>query len=444
MNRHSVKKYIILLSLTGMWCASGFKGYAQESTEREVTQLTVDFQYRPRAELTYGYRRLPNDTARAGFHVNHRGRVIMNYSRPGFDVRFSFQDARIWGEEDIRGNKGWLQLFELYAEPVLSERLRLRVGRQQVFYDNGRLFAENDFRLNGSAYDAVRLIYRAGALESHTIAAFNQTENQMFGTAYYPDFELFKVLFANFTTIRAGDSFTFFFTNFTDGYQHPDDNQQTHFQFTNGLRAAAGIDNLNVSIAGFYQWGRLPWGERHRAFYFSPEVRYRLSEKYRIRGGVDVFSGDGDPNDGTSRAFMAPYGAFHVFNGQIDYTAIQVRTFNHYGILNPYIEQVFTISPKVTLNVQTHLLGTNNGSQYRVIENGERMEYNRWYGFENDFRLLIRVNEYTMIDFLYTFLLPNSTAERLPVGVGGSMNNTPHYVYLSVNWTPRLFSWEGN
>src|SRR5690606_752722 len=113
-------------------------------------------------------------------------------------------------------------------------------------------------------------------------------------------------------------------------------------------------------------------------------------------------------------------------------------------ILNPYIEQVFTISPKVTLNVQTHLLGTNNGSQYRVIENGERMEYNRWYGFENDFRLLIRVNEYTMIDFLYTFLLPNSTAERLPVGVGGSMNNTPHYVYLSVNWTPRLFSWEGN
>ncbi len=409
------------------------------AVEADKETLSISLEFRPRAELRHGYQQLPNDTTQAAFFISHRGRLNLDYRRKRFLFHTTIQDIRVWGEEDPRSERGWLQTYEFYVQPSLTDHLSVRIGRQRVQFDDERLFSENDWRQTGNKHDGVRFIFERPKFETHLLGAFDQTEERIFGTTYYPGFDNYKVLVVDYLKYKLSEKVTLSSINYTDGYQSLTNPHETDFKVTNGGRVAYSGPVVYLTFAGYYQWGRIPTGESISAFYLEPEASLTVSKAYTARLGAQVFSGDNNPTDAVSHAFVAQHGSIHRFNGRMDYTNRTVRTYNHEGIVNPYLIQDYKFSKKYTLSWESHLLATQKDLRETEVGTGKALSH--VWGFENDFRLRYRPNSFTDVELAYMFMLPGKTLEYLRQGRGGNSQLVPQFTYLQLTFTPELFSW---
>lgn len=401
-----------------------------------LNKLSLDAEYRPRAELRRGYRNLPTDTSDVAFLISHRARINLRYKDEGFQLYASLQDVRIWGDTDPRSTEGSVQVYEFYVEPRVYKNWYARVGRQKVTFDDERLFAENEWRQTGSQHDAVRLFYKGSKVRTDFLGAFNQNKDQLFGTQYDISWDMYKVLLANFIEVDITKSLSFTGINFGDAYTDPaTDDVKSHWKYTHGGRLTYKTPSWNFIFAGYYQYGKIDTGERLDAFYLQPEIKYSGTLKYSARLGMQLFSGDNNPNDGVSHSFLAQYGAFHRYNGRMDYTQKTVRTYNHEGIINPYLIQDYKLNGKCRLNWESHILATQ---QTLTDDFGNKL--NKMYAWENDFRVIYTPNRYTQMDIGYLCMIAGKTLEYLPTGAAGNSNTVPQFAYVQVRWTPTFLN----
>ncbi|MGY5350966.1 alginate export family protein [Wenyingzhuangia sp. IMCC45533] len=401
--------------------------------------LNVDAEYRPRTELRRGYRALPRKNDKASFSTSHRARINLDYKINNFLLHTTLQDIRVWGDTDTRDADGKAQFFEFYVQPKISENLYVRVGRQRIKYDDQRFFAENNWRQAGGQHDAVKFMYQKNNVKSDLILAYNQNRQNLFGNQHDIDWDFYRGLIANYSKIELNNQLTVTGLNFADEYTDPStDNKKGYWKFTNGGTINYHNRNLMLSLAAYYQWGRIESGKKHRAFYIEPKVKLNFSEKYSLTIATQVFSGDGNNNDDKSSAFLTQYGAFHRHNGQLDYTQLTVRTNEHEGIINPYITQDYKFTNKLALNWQSHLLGAET-NLFENTDNG-RKKLNKFYAWENDFKFIYRANHYTKLEMAYLFLLANDGIKALSVPQNGDTSEVAQFLYLAVTWTPKLYS----
>lgn len=406
-------------------------------TPADSTTLRLSVEYRPRTEFRHGYRQLPATGSKPAFFTSHRARINLDVASQKFRLYASLQDIRVWGEEDTRDPAGDAQFFEFYAEPLIAPHLKARIGRQVISYADERLFASNNWRQSGGKHDALRLMYKKSALGMDLIAAFNQTRARNFGTLYDPGFDFYKILLAHFFSWKPSPTLTVTGINFADGYQDAKGSQKTQFKYTQGGILALQGTTLRFTLAAYSQHGKIESGEKIRAWYLDPQLSFAAGKNHKINLGIQVFSGDSDPNDGISEAFLAQYGAFHRYNGRMDYTERTVRTYNHAGILNPYLIQDFKFTPKWGLIWESHLHGTTTAIQNPG--NGTYDGSRQIYGWENDFRFRYKPNSFTSIELAYLFMLANDKLTYLPAGTGGNPDILPQFAYLEITWTPELF-----
>lgn len=427
--------YIRILSLfIGCLLPSFLTGQIPEST-----LLSANLEYRPQTELRRGFRGLPAVDSEWAFLTSHRARLNLTYQRPGLLVHTTIQDIRLWGEENTRNARGWAQFFEMYVQPELSDHWSIRVGRQMITYDNERLFARNNWRQAGGQHDAVRLMHRREGFEMDLIGAFNQSENRRFGTIYDPDFDFYKVLLAHFLNVDLSATVNLTLINFGDGYQDMIDQSGTYFKWTNGGRLSYHQEKLFLTVAGYYQHGRISTGSNHQAYYLEGEGKWKPNQHYQLRFGMQLFSGDDNPDDEVSRGFLAQYGAFHQHNGRIDFTHRLVRTHQNEGLQNPYFIQDLWFGEKFRFSWENHLLATE--ASLTTLQDGVNVQLEKLYAWENDFRLFLYPNEYTEIELAYMVLVSGDTVGFLPIGTSGDPNELSQFAYLQVTWTPELFRW---
>ncbi|MDO6803243.1 alginate export family protein [Wenyingzhuangia sp. 1_MG-2023] len=415
--------------------------YSQTETFlNNPSDLDIDMEYRPRTEYRRGYRTLPNNESDAAFFTSHRARINVNYSyNDQFLIHTTLQDIRIWGDTDTRDANGKAQFYEFYVEPKITDKLSVRVGRQRIKYDNQRLFAENNWRQAGGQHDAVRFMYRNDKLEADLITAYNQNDTSEFGTDYDVDWDFYRGMVSNFVKYQATDKLTFTSINIADEYTDPtSENTKGHWKFTNGGRLEFQNNDLTFNLASYYQWGHIENGKQHNAYYLEPEIKWDANSIYTLRIGAQIFSGDKNSNDNKSNAFLTQYGAFHRHNGGMDYTQKTVRTYEHEGILNPYIFQDISLNNKLRLNWQSHLFGAT--TPLTKVENGATEDLNRIYAWENDFRFFYQPNHYTTLEMAYLFLIPDESMSVIPTGKDGNTSQIAQFAYISINWTPKILN----
>ena len=180
----------------------------EQETPKDKT-FTIGAELRTRTEYRDGFRTLKpaGDTAVPAFFTNQRTRLLLTYEQKNkFILHTSIQDVRVWGQNDPKSNSASLQLFEAYAEVFLHDpKFSVKIGRQKIVLDNGRLFSENDWRVNAQAHDAVNFRYNGDKFSSELIGAFNQTSSNngltnqpngepLSGTTYNPGFTTYKTL----------------------------------------------------------------------------------------------------------------------------------------------------------------------------------------------------------------------------------------------------------
>jgi hypothetical protein len=439
VNSLRYKKSINLL-IAVLWFCMINSALAQQGSDTipEKKEFTISLEFRPRTEYRNGYRLLRTDTSAPAIFTEGRSRIYLNYKTDYLIFHTSFQDIRVWGEQDPRSTNGTLQLFESYIEPSLTKNISVRIGRQKIMYDNQRLFAQNDWRQTGRAHDGIRFIYKNSTLESDLIGAFNQeqgAQERFFEIDYSPVFNNYKILAAHFLKYKPNEKLVFTAINALDGFQDTKNIRTTHYRFTGGGRIESTLKNLYLTLAGYYQYGHTPDGKKLIAFYVQPEVNYRLPKYLTFKLGAEVFSGDDSTNPSTtSHSFDALYGVNHRFLGSMDYFTRFPNDFSNAGLIAPYLFTFFEVNKKLIFRTDEHLFY----SESNFIVNEKKID--NYLGFENDLLLIYKPNPYTEIQLGYSYALLTKSMEYIKKG--GNSKLWQDWAYLMIAFKPELFRWK--
>jgi hypothetical protein len=129
-------------------------------------QIKVSGEFRTRTMVDHGFKYPVIEGSQTEFYVDQRSRLKLDYSQEKYSFRFTLQDARIWGGDDIVnksgmfGNSGSLGIYESWVNFNLSEFSKLKIGRQEWNYDDMRILSYRDWLTGGQSYDGILYQYK--------------------------------------------------------------------------------------------------------------------------------------------------------------------------------------------------------------------------------------------------------------------------------------------
>jgi hypothetical protein len=166
-------------------------------------QVSIVGQLRARGELRSGYGTLQTTGYKNAAFISQRTRLAFNYKWSNLIFHTSIQDVRLWGQDASTisiadGNK--LGLHEAWAELILSNKsdssfktspvdyFAVKIGRQELVYDDERLLGNSDWLQQGRRHDAIVLKLLQKGWKLDIGAAFNQNSEAINynGTYYTP------------------------------------------------------------------------------------------------------------------------------------------------------------------------------------------------------------------------------------------------------------------
>lgn len=422
------------------------KKSAADTVKKPAPQNTLTFglDMRTRFEWRHGYKAIPTKDTTSAYLINQRTRFNVDYKSKKLDVFLSFQDARVWGQQDPReGQTGTstqntpattfpLYLFEAYAEPHFGDKFSMRIGRQRIIYDNQRLFAENDWRLPGNSHDAIRLIYNNKInFTTELLAAYNQSGENVFTDKYTPLIPNYKSLIVSYLNWKISDKFTLTTINTADGFQSSDPAKYTttYERFTLGGRLEFASYHWYLTFSGYEQTGKDSAGKKLDAYYIQPEIKY-TGGPLTVRLGMEYLSGaDSSTHPSKDKNFVPLYGVAHRFVGNLDLFATFPSDVNGAGLVNPYLFFQYQKN-KISLRIENHLFY----SQSQFVYKGSPID--NYLGFENDWRFNYKPGKIT--DLEIGFCWASITKSMTLIKKSGDDKTTPYFAYVSLRLTPTL------
>jgi hypothetical protein len=166
-------------------------------------QFTISGQLRTRGELRDGYGTLESTANSNAAFVSQRTRLTFDFKSNRLIFHSTLQDVRLWGQDASTvsaadGSK--LELHEAWAELILSNKkdtsfkkspldyFAVKVGRQELAYDDQRLLGSLDWLQQGRRHDAIVFKALNKGWRMDIGGAFNQNTDAINynGTYYTP------------------------------------------------------------------------------------------------------------------------------------------------------------------------------------------------------------------------------------------------------------------
>ncbi|MCU0448674.1 MAG: alginate export family protein [Bernardetiaceae bacterium] len=168
-----------------------------------LAQFSLQGQVRTRSEYRNGLGTLSPQDADPAFFTSQRTRLTFGYKWDRVLFQTAVQDVRVWGQDassisNADGNK--LMLHEAWADVTLAnvadttfkfrliDNLNLKIGRQELVYDDVRLLGNLDWLQQARRHDAVVLKAQHRGWQVDLGGAFNQNTDAfgVVGTGYAP------------------------------------------------------------------------------------------------------------------------------------------------------------------------------------------------------------------------------------------------------------------
>jgi hypothetical protein len=390
-------------------------------------QLGINADFSPRAELRHGYRVLPPEDARPAAHIHQRTRLGLNWRNENIRTRIAIQDVRVWGQEPQRQHNPSLSVHEAWAELLLNPTTSLKLGRQELGYDNQRFLGLVDWVPMGNKHDMLLYKKESGNRKFHLGNAFNQEYGSLdrnFETEYR--INNYKYMgFAWFNT-PVGQNSNLSLLAMAEGFQDAIDHRNLRVRGTWSAYFTQSVGQLNFMINPALQNGTTRNGNDILAWYLSAEAGIPIRGSMRSALGFEIFSGN-KPGDTKYRAFDAPHGTGHAFNGYMDYFInIPVHTAGA-GLVNPYLKNRFTLSERTILDADLHLFYLQNDYMHFGGD------VKRYLGTEVDFTLSYRLTDVTRIIAGYSWMFGSETMEIVK---GGSKNEPAYFAFVMLRIRP--------
>lgn len=400
--------------------------YAQDN-------FSVGGQYRARTEFRNGYRTLTADSLNPAFFIGQRSRVVFDYKKDNISFYTSIQDSRTWGDEEQRKDLGGLQVNEVWLELLLMDDLALKMGRQEIAYDDHRLLGNLDWGNLSLSHDALVLKYsnKDKGFSFHAGGGFNQVGEPIFGTDY--NLKNYKVLAFAWLKKELPDMYSnVTFIGIMNGLPSVDSSSKSlKSGFTLGPIYKYENKGVKALIGGYYQTGLTDNNRSISAFMVNMYGEYRNSD-LSVGVGLDYMTGNANNTPANEQhGFTTLYATNHKFYGYMDYFITFPTDTRQQGFTDLYLR--FGVNPvtNVTTTVDVHSFGLANEL------NLGSATVKKHLGVEVDFLVDYKPSKIINLQFGYSMMFANSNMELLK---GGSSSNYNGWAFLMLKVSPTFFT----
>ena len=397
-------------------------------TAQSYAQLTISGELRPRAEHRKGYKALTPDDADAALFISQRTRVNTAFKTADYSFFISLQDVRVWG--DVKqlntSDKNGLALHQAWAKVKFSPEFAVKLGRQEIVYDDSRIFGNVGWAQQGRSHDAA--IFKFGN-ENYKLDfgfAYNQDKEALFGNIYTVAGNYKAMQYAWYHKDWSNFNASFLFLN--NGLQDVANEELrysqtlgTHFKF----KAA---DAVNVSANAYLQTGKDVADRDLSAYLLGLDLGFKAGSGFNVGLGFEMQSGNdynGDPSE--NKAFTPFYGTNHKFNGFMDYFYVGNHV-NSVGLIDIYAKLSTNLNEKSSLTGFLHSFT----AQGEIADNIDKK-----LGTEIDLVYSYKLNKDVSIGAGYSQMFAAEGLETLRSNTDDNGNN---WAWLMVTIKPTLFT----
>ncbi|MBS1537516.1 MAG: alginate export family protein [Bacteroidetes bacterium] len=400
---------------------------------RAQDNFSIGTQYRARTEVRNGYKTLSADTANTAFFIGQRTRLLLDYKKDNIACFSSIQDSRTWGDEEQKKDIAGLQVNELWVELTLFDSVSLKLGRQELVYDDHRLLGNLDWANLTISHDALVLKYisKEKGLNWHLGGAFNQFGEPLFGTSYL----LKNYKFLAFTWVKKelpDINSTLTFTAVMNGLTSTDTlNKSPKSSFTLGPIFKYDNNPIKAYIGAYYQTGLTDNNKSISAFMVNAYGEYHTSD-FIAGAGIDLLSGNETSTPSNeNHSFNTLYATNHKFYGYMDYfTAIPNDTKLH-GLTDIYVRLGIIPTNNLTTTLDIHSFSLANEislDQTTIAKN---------LGLEMDLVMEYKPTKTINLQFGYSMMFASHNMELLK---GGNKDSYNGWAFLMLRVSPTFFT----
>lgn len=440
-------------------------------------QFSATGQFRPRAEFRDGYSTLQSKNVETAAFISQRTRLNVGFTGYRFKFFVAVQDVRVWGQDASTINRvttaenNGVQLHEAWGEIMLNDtissiqNLSLKIGRQEISYDDQKVIGGLDWLQQARYHDAIVLKYFNKGWTADFGAAFNQNKELLSGTIYngvpaatsgytagtnglgtnYKSLEYLylakKFFFGDISFLFLSDNFNKY-TNVTAGT--PPVVTKVNEQGIWTRNTTGFYYNVNptrkIKLEGsvYHQFGHDKNGRSLSSNLASLTTTLQVGRKLFVGPGVDYLSG----NDGTkavtatstNNQFDPLYGTPHKFWGTMDYFYAS-SGFGAQGLLNYFLKAKYNLKDNLTLFADLHGFESANS-----LSNGAGGEQTSYLGTELDLKVSYNLTKLVNIEGGYSFMKATNSMASAQVKNVANANLSPQWAYVMVNIKPNFLN----
>lgn len=391
---------------------------------QEKTKLSISGDFRTISEFRQGYKVLLPEFTDPALVIGQRSRLIFDYKSTKFDLRFSFQDVRAWGETFIINSSKSLLVHEAYIKYHFNPKMHLTIGRKALSYGDNRIFADRNWNLAGSAHDVALFQFSERGLEIDFGFAYNNNTSGLTSAMPYSVKQYQSMSFL-WITKTFSPKIKLHFVDVFAGYQKFD-TPILYGLNTLGLNPVFNTQGFEFNSSAYFQFGKNNLGNKHRAFIYTTNLSYSY-QFISAKVGYDHYSGKAyDDSSSTDKHFYDLIESVsHKFFGFMDFhKGDQFQKEQGIKDLNFYLKY----GKKTSLTAYFHALSYSKQTATGLSKK---------IGNEFDFVFNHKFAENHAIDIGYSFLLPHADLVNSAFGAATDAAFA-QWVWVRLTFKPKL------
>ncbi len=397
-------------------------------------QLDLTAEVRPRYENKHGYKSLISKDSDGSNFISQRTRLNVKYKKDKLRFGLSLQNVRVWGDVSTLSSDDKSSSFhEAWAEALLSDQVSLKLGRQEIVYDDHRIFGSVGWAQQARSHDAFLFKYKPEDNHKLDIGIALNADNQGGLDALYSNaagYKNFQYVWYHGDFNKVGLSALILNTGVE--YLGNDGSQKINSMQTMGPRLTYKSGNFNANAATYIQSGKLV-DTKVSSSYYTVNMGYKVSDEFSLGVGWEYLSGkDNNSSEAKIKSFAPLFGTNHKFNGWMDYFYVG----NHGGSvgLNDINGTLAYKKNNFSAKLIPHIF-----SAAADVYNGQGEKMDNSLGTEVDLTLSVKIASDIDLSAGYSLMFATETMEVLK---GGDKDATNSWGWIMFTFKPKLFSYK--
>ena len=407
-------------------------------------QFTFSGEIRPRTEYLHGFGSLAEDSQDPAFWTEQRSRLKFDYNASKYQFGLVVQDIRVWGSvPQLNKTDNLSSIHEAWGAILFNQNWSLKLGRQEVIYDDHRIFGNVGWAQQARSHDLARLQYKKNTFAFDLGLAFNQDGTKRTDNIYtiansYKSLQ-YLWLHKDFNSFGASVLILNNGRQFSEQGSNGNIEYSTVFSQTIGTHLTYKKEKFNAVGSFYSQTGKDAGNNDLSAYDIKAELNYSLTDKFGLGLGYELLSGTSelDTTATENNSFAPLYGTNHKFNGFMDYFYVGNHA-NSVGLQDIYARLKYKHNKKFSAVADVHLFSAAADvlDDAEVLNSGNYEAMNTSLGTEIDITLKYMYSKELFFQAGYSHLLATETMEALK---GGDKDQTNNWAYLMITFRPTFY-----